>query len=157
MGDGEGSNADDGVATNTNNANQERQHRLKDIKAKAGVLLKTLKPGDITNIPKKGDTCTIHYEAFLEEEMFMNGKQGKIPEPFDSSRRRNQTFQFRLGAGQVIEGMDVAVSKMSVGQLVEATVPYPYAYGVAGYPPIVPARATLIFRIELIRFSSSGV
>ncbi len=63
-------------------------------------------------------------------------------------------FQFKLGKGSVIEGMDVAVSKMSVGQIVEATIPYPFAYGVAGYPPVVPPRATLIFRIELIRFSS---
>ena len=59
-----------------------------------------------------------------------------------------------LPAGQVIEGMDVAVSKMSLGQEVEATIPYPFAYGVQGYPPVVPPRATLIFRIELIRFAS---
>ena len=50
--------------------------------------------------------------------------------------------------------MDAAVSKMSVGQEVEATIPYPYAYGIAGYPPLVPPRATLVFRIELIRFTS---
>jgi FKBP-type peptidyl-prolyl cis-trans isomerase len=74
--------------------------------------------------------------------------------PFDSRRSRNQIFHFLLGGGQVIEGLDVAVSKMSVGQLVEATIPYPYHYGIAGYPPVVPPRSTLIFRVELIRFES---
>ena len=127
------------------------QQTLTGISAEAGVLLKTLKPGDITRFPKKGDICTIHYEAFTEDEMIRNSHN---PDPFDSSRRRDQVFHFRLGAGQVIEGMEAAVSRMSLGQIVEATIPYMYAYGVAGYPPVIQPRATLIFRIELIRFSS---
>lgn len=127
------------------------QQTLKGISVKAGVLLKTLKPGDITRFPKKGDVCTIHYEAFSEDEMIRNSHN---PDPFDSSRLRDQVFHFRLGAGQVIEGMEAAVSRMSLGQTVEATIPYMYAYGVAGYPPVIQPRATLIFRIELIRFSS---
>lgn len=127
------------------------QQSPKDICAKAGVLLKTLKPGDITRFPKKGDVCTIHYEAFTEEEMIRNGQN---PNPFDSSKSRDQVFHFRLGAGQVIEGMDVAVSRMSLGQIVEVTIPYCFGYGVAGYPPLIKPRETLIFRIELIRFSS---
>ena len=115
-----------------------------------GVLLKTLKPGDIINFPKKGDHCSIHYEVFLEEDM-----RNKNPIPFDSSRARDETFRFRLGKGQVIEGMDIAVAKMSKGQEVEARIPYQLVpYGIAGYPPIVPPRSTLIFRIELISFSS---
>ena len=113
-----------------------------------GVLLKTLKPGDIINIPKKGDHCSIHYEVFLEEDM-----RNKNPIPFDSSRARDETFRFRLGQGQVIEGMDIAVAKMSKGQEVEARIPYQLAYE-SGYPPVVPPRSTLIFRIELISFSS---
>jgi len=155
-GEGQRAEADlvsgDGDATGANSTigiiNKTTRQSLEDIPAKAGILLKTIKPGDITNFPKKGDTCTIHYEAFTEEAIIQNN------EPFDSSRSRSQEFQFRLGADQVIEGMDVAVSKMSIGQEVEATIPYPYAYGVAGYPPVVAPRATLTFRIELIRFSS---
>ena len=146
-----GRNGISGAAIDRNNAGS----KTTDIDAASGVLLKTLKPGDVTNYPKRGDVCTIHYEAFTEDEMIRNdGRSGRRPDPFDSSRRRNQVFQFRLGGGSVIEGMDAAVSKMSLGQEVEATIPYPYAYGVAGYPPVVPPRTTLVFRIELIRFSS---
>lgn len=118
--------------------------------AGAGILLKTIKAGDITNYPQKGDRCTIHYEAYTEEEQIREN-----PIPFDSSRKRDKCFTFILGEQQVIEGLDVAVSKMSQGEEVEATIPFPYAYGVAGYPPVVPPRATLIFRVELIQFSSS--
>ena len=127
--------------------------KLSDITAKSGVLLKTLKAGDITNYPKHGDTVTIHYEAYLEEEMISNPTN---PDPFDSSIARGVTFQFKLGGNQVIEGMDVAVSKLSIGQKVEATIPYPFAYGVAGYPPVIPPRATLVFRIDLIGISSGA-
>lgn len=124
-----------------------------DLKATSEneVLIKTLKPGDITHYPKKGDICTIHYEVFMEDEIIGNGGNAI---PFDSSRGRDQVFKFRLGGGQVIDGMDIAVSKMSIGQLIEASIPYIYAYGIGGFPPVVPPRATLVFRIELISCSS---
>jgi FK506-binding protein 1 len=121
------------------------------VEADEQVILKTMTPGDVTNFPKMGDICTIHYEAFAEDEIRNNPVR---PIPFDSSGCRDQVFQFRLFAGQVIGGMDIAVSKMSIGQKVEATIPYKLAYGIMGYPPFVPPRATLVFRIELVRFSS---
>ncbi len=130
----------------------ESKKSLDNTEAASGILLKTIKAGDIINYPQKGDRCTIHYEAYTEEDMY----NSENPIPFDSSRKRGQVFHFRLGENQVIEGLDVAVSKMSLGEEVEATIPFPYAYGVAGYPPIVPPRATLIFRVELIQFSSSA-
>lgn len=115
------------------------------------VLIKTLKPGDITHYPKKRDICAIHYEVFIEDEIIGSGGNAI---PFDSSRGRDQVFKFRLGDGQVIDGIDIAVSKMSIGQVIEATIPYIYAYGIGGFPPVVPPRATLVFRIELISCSS---
>ena len=147
-------NSSTGLAAGTSAETEESKKSLDDITANPGpgVLLKTIKAGDITNYPRKGDKCTIHYEAYTEEGMYNNDN----PTPFDSSRKRGKVFSFRLGEEQVIEGLDVAVSKMSLGEEVEATIPFPYAYGVAGYPPIVPPRATLIFRVELIQFSSSG-
>ena len=124
---------------------------VESAEADEQVILKTMKPGDVTNFPNTGDICTIHYEAFFEDEI-RNNPVGPIP--FDSSGCRDQVFQFRLGTGQVIDGMDFVVSKMSIGQKVEATIPYKSAYGIMGYPPVVPPRATLVFRIELLRFSS---
>mmetsp|Transcript_38865 Transcript_38865/g.116846 ORF Transcript_38865/g.116846 Transcript_38865/m.116846 type:complete len:125 (+) Transcript_38865:365-739(+) len=111
--------------------------------AGAGLVLRTTKPGDGINFPKKNDTVRVHYDAFLE-----SGRK------FDSSRERNQAFLFRLGMGQVIEGWDIAVARMSRGQVAEVTIPPCYAYGEAGYPPVVPPQATLIFQIELIDFTA---
>lgn len=146
-------NSSTGLAAGASAETDESKKSLDDITTStSGILLKTVKAGDITNYPRKGDKCTIHYEAYTEEGMYNSDK----PTPFDSSRKRGKVFSFRLGEQQVIEGLDVAVSKMSLGEEVEATIPFPYAYGVAGYPPVVPPRATLIFRVELIQFSSSG-
>eukprot|EP00586_Coscinodiscus_wailesii_P012095 CAMPEP_0172499362 /NCGR_PEP_ID=MMETSP1066-20121228/126295_1 /TAXON_ID=671091 /ORGANISM="Coscinodiscus wailesii, Strain CCMP2513" /LENGTH=151 /DNA_ID=CAMNT_0013273069 /DNA_START=24 /DNA_END=479 /DNA_ORIENTATION=+ len=119
----------------------ESQQRISD-KVGAGILLRTLKAGDATNFPQRGDTCRVHYEGFLEDGT-----------KFDSSRDRKQTFQFRLGMGQVVEGFDVAVAQMSVGQIAQISIPHIYAYGIYGYPPIIPPRSTLTFEIELINFS----
>ena len=143
-----------GLAAGTSaETDESKKKSLDDITTStSGILLKTVKAGDITNYPRKGDKCTIHYEAYTDEGMYNSDN----PTPFDSSRKRGKVFSFRLGEQQVIESLDVAVSKMSLGEEVEATIPFPYAYGVAGYPPIVPPRATLIFRVELIQFSSSG-
>ena len=141
-----------GLAAETAAVTDESKKSLDDITSAPGILLKTLKAGDITHYPQQGDRCTIHYEAYTEEGMYNSDN----PTPFDSSRKRGQVFHFRLGGQQVIEGLNVAVSKMSIGEEVEATIPFPYAYGVAGYPPVVPPRATLVFRVELIQFAPSA-
>ena len=62
-----------------------KKKSLDDIQNNVGVLLKTLKPGDITNYPKPGETCTIHYDAYIEEDYI----SGENPVPFDSSRKRD--------------------------------------------------------------------
>lgn len=47
-----------------------------------------------------------------------------------------------------------ALEQMSVHQRIELTVLPEYGYGMNGYPPIVPANATLIYEIELLAFSA---
>ena len=92
----------------------------------------------------------IHYEGGLEQ-----GSRNIIA----SSRADPDTpaaLQFELGARHVLEGLEIAVAHMSVGQMVEATIPSLYAYGHVGYPPKIPPRATLIFQIELMDISTPG-
>jgi FKBP-type peptidyl-prolyl cis-trans isomerase FkpA len=74
-----------------------------------------------------------------------NGKK------FDSSRDRGEGFRFALGQGQVIQGWDKGVAGMLVGELRRLTIPPEMGYGARGFPPDIPANATLVFEVELLK------
>jgi len=91
------------------------------------------------NAVKSGDTIEMNYLGTLE-----NGTK------FDSSYDRGQTFSTQIGVGQVIQGWDKGVPGMKVGGKRKLTIPYQMAYGEAGIPGVIPAKATLIFEVELV-------
>lgn len=103
--------------------------------------MKTLVLGDGRSVPKRGNTVIVHYTGKLEDGTRL-----------DSSRDRNEAFEFILGAGQVIRGWEEALAQMSKGQLVQITLSPEYGYGQAGFPPSIPGNTVLIFEIELIDF-----
>lgn len=72
---------------------------------------------------------------------------------FDSSRDRSKPFRFKVGCGEVIKAWDEAVAQMSVGQRAILTCSPDVAYGAEGFPPLIPANATLIFDVELLSIS----
>ncbi|ORZ31877.1 hypothetical protein BCR44DRAFT_1480264 [Catenaria anguillulae PL171] len=107
-----------------------------------GVTKETIKAGDGVNFPKKGDKCRMHYVGTLTD-----GKK------FDSSRDRGQPFETEIGVGRVIRGWDEGVPQMSVGEVARLTITGDYAYGPRGVPGLIPANATLIFEVELLKIN----
>jgi peptidylprolyl isomerase len=74
----------------------------------------------------------------------------------DSTRDRNQPLVFEVGAKQVIEGLEVAIQRLSVRQLVEVVIPHLYAYGMRGRLPEIPPKSTLVVRLELLAINPAG-
>lgn len=104
----------------------------------SGLQIKEIECGD-GEAAEKGDTLEVHYDGRLE-----NGKK------FDSSRDRGETFEFQVGAGQVIQGWDEGLIGMKIGGTRELTIPPELGYGEAGSPPVIPPNSTLIFEVELV-------
>lgn len=110
----------------------------KDISSETGLVYNIVEQGKGLKA-EKGKTVEVHYTGFLEN--------GDI---FDSSVLRGQPISFRLGAGMVIPGWDEGIAYMNVGGKALLSIPYELAYGESGRPPTIPAKAKLIFNVELI-------
>jgi FKBP-type peptidyl-prolyl cis-trans isomerase len=91
--------------------------------------------------PAAGNTITVHYTGKLED--------GTV---FDSSHKRNQPIDFKIGVGMVIPGWDEALLDMAKGESRTLIIPSNLAYGDAGRPPTIPPKATLIFDVDLLDF-----
>ncbi|KAF8133748.1 peptidyl-prolyl cis-trans isomerase [Boletus edulis] len=108
-----------------------------------GVTVDSIISGDSVNLPQKRrqyrtdiaiDTVTIHYV-------------------FDSSRERGEPFKTQIGIGKVIKGWDEGVPQLSLGQKATLTISSDYGYGGRGFPPVIPANATLKFEVELLKIN----
>lgn len=104
----------------------------------SGLQIEELKAGDGAEA-KAGDIVTVHYTGWLTD-----GSK------FDSSKDRNDPFEFMLGARQVIAGWDEGVQGMKVGGSRKLTIPPQLGYGARGAGGVIPPNATLVFEVEML-------
>jgi len=104
----------------------------------SGLIIEELAVG-AGDAAAAGQTVTVHYTGWLTD-----GRK------FDSSKDRNDPFEFPLGARHVIAGWDEGVQGMKVGGRRKLTVPPALGYGARGAGGVIPPNATLVFEVELL-------
>jgi peptidylprolyl isomerase len=87
-----------------------------------------------------GRTVMVHYVGVA----WSDGAQ------FDASWDRGESFDFRLGAGQVIAGWDQGVQGMKVGGRRRLTIPPELGYGSRGAGGVIKGGETLVFVVDLL-------
>lgn len=84
---------------------------------------------------------TVHYTGWTTD-----GK--KFDSSFDHDPK--EPIVFPVGVRRVIAGWDTGFEGMRIGGKRRIVVPYQLAYGADGRPPVIPAKADLIFDVELL-------
>jgi|TARA_B110000908_G_scaffold171782_1_gene235878 peptidyl-prolyl cis-trans isomerase A (cyclophilin A) len=108
------------------------------LETDSGLRYTILSKGDGVS-PNKGDMVKVHYKGQLLDKTV-----------FDSSYKRNEPIEFKVGIGQVIPGWDEGILLLNKGDKARFVIPSQLAYGESGAGGVIPPNATLIFEVELL-------
>lgn len=89
---------------------------------------------------RAGQDVSVHYVGVA----WSDGNQ------FDASWDRGEPLEFRLGAGQVIQGWDQGVVGIRPGGRRRITIPPHLGYGSRGAGGVIKGGETLIFVVDLV-------
>ncbi len=104
-----------------------------------GMKVEILKQGSGAEA-KTGDTVTVNYTGTLTDGT-----------KFDSSLNPGRTpFEFTLGQNRVIQGWELGVLGMKIGEKRKLTIPPELGYGAQGAGGLIPPNATLLFEVDLL-------
>ena len=111
---------------------------MASITTSSGLIIEELTEGAGAEAGP-GQTVSVHYTGWLTDGT-----------KFDSSKDRNEPFEFPLAARWVIAGWYEGVQGMKVGGARKLTIPPILGYGARGAGGVIPPNAVLMFDVELL-------
>jgi len=111
----------------------------------SGLRYADLKVGEGVEA-EQGKILEVNYTGWLRE--------GWVK--FDSTLDTHRPLTLRLGAGDVIKGLDEGLTGMKVGGKRKLIVPPDLGFGKEGGGGVIPPNATLVYEIELLAVREGG-
>jgi peptidylprolyl isomerase len=108
------------------------------LRTGTGLMYRDLEVGD-GYLVAAGNTVEVHYYGQL-----LDGTQ------FDANPEGAEPLRFQIGSHRVIRGWEEGLVGMRVGGKRQLIIPPALGYGARAVGPI-PANATLVFTIEVVR------
>lgn len=105
-------------------------------------MFKLVKQPGVGEVVPEESMVTVHYMGFLEY----------ADEPFDSTYLRQNRQKVRLNRGQLLLGLDLAISTMKKHEIAQFIIHPDYAYGCMGCPPRIPPNAEVMFAVHLLDY-----
>lgn len=118
--------------------NPDKENPVTTTTTASGLIIEELETGS-GDTAAAGMRVQVHYTGWLTD-----GRK------FDSSKDRDEPFEFPLGMRHVIAGWDEGVAGMQVGGRRKLTIPPQLGYGARGAGGVIPPNATLVFEVELL-------
>ncbi|KAF0686791.1 Aste57867_21454 [Aphanomyces stellatus] len=120
-------------------------------KADGGVLKKIIKEGDSDNkFIEEGCPTFIQYVGRLDDGSIFDTTRDVVEGKHAGGT--DDAFEFHVGRGKVILGLDIAVLSMNLGEVARFIIQPDYGYGVQGLAPKVEPNEVLDYEIELVSF-----
>jgi len=107
-----------------------------------GVQVTIIKEGS-GDVAKSGDTVDMNYTGKLADGTVFDSN-------VDPKFGHVEPFSFTIGAGEVIQGWEVGVAGMKVGEKRTLIIAPEFAYGATGAGGVIPPNATISFEVELL-------
>lgn len=128
-----------------NKSEKQFRNRLEDFTVTPDGLKYLIKEsGSGTKISDRS-YVKVHYIGYFED--------GEI---FDSSKKRDDPFEFFVGEGMVIRGWEIGMKKFREGDIATLWVPYELAYGERGRG-IIPPKTNIMFDIEILKVKEPSI
>ncbi|XP_011636531.1 peptidyl-prolyl cis-trans isomerase FKBP8 [Pogonomyrmex barbatus] len=104
-----------------------------DVLGNGQIKKKVLKKGKDDTRPNRGDICTINIVGTLDD--------GTVAERYND-------LTIQIGDMEVVQGLDLTIVLMDLGEIAEIIIHPRFAYGACGNDPI-PPNATITYTVEL--------